>query len=284
MASAFAFYRGAAAVMASDLATTPVSGFRAQLCGDAHLLNFGGYASPERDLLFDVNDFDETLPGPWEWDVKRLAASIAIAGRGAGLLRGERRTAIEATGRRYRETMRSLAADTELSVWYAKLNEWMLVDRFRTDFGRKAAPELDRALTKARSKDHLKAFSKLTRMVDGEPSIVADPPIVTPLRDLVPGERSEIEGPLKRLFRTYRQTLQRDRRHLLDRYRIVDIARKVVGVGSVGTSCWILLLMGRDASDPLFLQVKEAQPSVLAPFAGKSRFSNQGERVVEASG
>jgi len=281
MASAFAFYRGAAAVMASDLAITPVSGFRAQLCGDAHLLNFGGYASPERDLLFDVNDFDETLPGPWEWDVKRLAASIAIAGRGAGLLRGERRTAIEATGRRYRETMRSLAADTELSVWYAKLNEWMLVDRFRTDFGRKAAPELDRALTKARSKDHLKAFSKLTRMVDGEPSIVADPPIVTPLRDLVPGERSEIEGPLKRLFRTYRQTLQRDRRHLLDRYRIVDIARKVVGVGSVGTSCWILLLMGRDNSDPLFLQVKEAQPSVLAPFAGKSRFSNQGERVVE---
>ena len=282
MVSPFTFYRGAAAIMAADLAGTPVSGFRAQLCGDAHLLNFGGFASPERAMLFDVNDFDETLPGPWEWDVKRLAASIEVAGRDAGLKPADRRAAVEATARQYRETLRELAGHTELGVWYARLDAEALVALVRAEVGLKEAPNLEANLAKARAKDSLKAFSKLTRVVDGAPRIVADPPLIVPLRDLVNEEQgARVEHDLHELFRAYRRTLQADRRHLLEQYRIVDMARKVVGVGSVGTRCWVLLLMGRSDADPVFLQVKEAQDSVLAPYAGKCRVSNQGQRVVE---
>jgi uncharacterized protein (DUF2252 family) len=282
LVSPFTFYRGAAAVMAADLAHTPASGFRVQLCGDAHLLNFGGYASPERDLVFDVNDFDETLPGPWEWDVKRLAASLVVAGRGAGLSSRERRSVAETAASQYREAMLNFAARGELDVWYAKLDEGQVLERIRVEGGRKVAPNLQRTLAKARSKDHLKAFAKLTTIVDGEPRFVADPPLLVPVRDLVdPGELPTFEDEMTELFRQYRQTLQPDRRHLLEQYRLVDLARKVVGVGSVGTRCWVALLIGRDDADPLFLQIKEAQESVLAPFAGKSTVANQGERVVE---
>jgi uncharacterized protein (DUF2252 family) len=281
MVSPFTFYRGAAAVMAADLATTPASGIEVQLCGDAHLLNFGGYASPERDLVFDVNDFDETLPGPWEWDVKRLAASLVVAGREAGFSTEQRKSTVAAAVHQYGETMRSLAERTELDVWYAKLDEALVMEQVRAEFGRKTPPNLKRTLGKARSKDHLKAFSKLTTIVDGQPRIMADPPLVVPIRDLVGQiDPRDLEEELNGVFGTYRETLQHDRWHLVERYRVVDMARKVVGVGSVGTRCWILLLTGRDNGDPLFLQVKEAQASVLAPFAGESAFDNQGERVV----
>jgi uncharacterized protein (DUF2252 family) len=282
LVSPFTFYRGAAAVMAADLATTPVSGIRVQLCGDGHLLNFGGFTSPERAMVFDVNDFDETLPGPWEWDVKRLAASIEVAGRDALLRPADRRAAVEATARQYRETMREFAGQTELGVWYSRLDSESLVAMVRSQVGLKEAPNLEANLAKARSKDSMKAFSKLTRTVDGQPRIVPDPPLVVPLRDLLTPERlPSMEHELHELFRVYRRSLQPDRRHLLEQYRIVDMARKVVGVGSVGTRCWVLLLMGRKDTDPLFIQVKEAQDSVLAPFAGKSRMANQGQRVVE---
>ena len=282
MVTPFTFYRGAAAIMAADLAATPVSGLRAQLCGDAHLLNFGGFASPERALLFDVNDFDETLPGPWEWDVKRLAASIEVAGRDGGLKPADRRVAVEATVRQYREVMRALADQTELGVWYSRLEGESLVALVRAQVGPKEAPNLEATMAKARSKDSMKAFSKLTTVVNGEARITPDPPLIVPMRDLLNEEQSQrYEHEIHQLFRAYRRTLQPDRRHLLEQYRIVDIARKVVGVGSVGTRCWVLLLMGRRDADPVFLQVKEAQDSVLAPYAGKSRVSNQGQRVVE---
>jgi uncharacterized protein (DUF2252 family) len=280
LVSPFTFYRGAAAVMAEDLARTPTSGLRVQLCGDAHLLNFGGYASAERDLVFDVNDFDETLPGPWEWDVKRLAASLVVAGRGAGLSSGQNDRAVGAAVAQYRDAMRDFAARTELDVWYAKLDEAVLMDQAR-ELGLARAPNLERSLAKAKSKDHLKAFSKLTQIVDGEPRIIADPPLVVPVRDMVGAEAlSEHHDELMGVYRTYRRSLQPDRRHLLEQYRLVDMARKVVGVGSVGTRCWVLLLMGRDDADPVFLQVKEAQQSVLARFVGRSKVANEGERVV----
>ena len=282
LVSPFTFYRGAAAIIAADLAGTPTTGLRVQLCGDAHLLNFGGYASPERDLVFDVNDFDETLPGPWEWDIKRLAASIDVAARGRDFTEVQTRQAVEATVRQYREAMRHFAELTELEVWYAHLNEALFLERFHAELGTKKAPNLERTLEKARTKDSMKAFSKLTAVVDGQPRIVADPPLIVPIRDLVDAAaRPDFEAEIKTIFRQYRRTLQGDRRHLLEQYELVDAARKVVGVGSVGTRCWVVLLMGRDDSDPLFLQMKEAQDSVLAPYAGKSRFSNQGQRVVE---
>jgi len=280
LVSPFTFYRGAAAIMAADLAPTPNSGLRVQACGDAHLLNFGGYASPERDLVFDVNDFDETLPGPWEWDVKRLCASLVVGGRGAGLSKAQRQAAVKMAVAQYREAMRQFAGNTELDVWYANLNEADLRQRVGP-LGRKVAPRFDEALAKARLKDSMKAFSKLTKIVDGEPRIVADPPLIVPLRDLLDQQqRPEFWSELDGLFHIYRQSLQPDRRHLLEQYRLVDVARKVVGVGSVGTRCWVMLLMGRDDADPLFLQVKEAQESVLAPYAGKSEVDNEGERVV----
>ncbi len=280
--SPFAFYRGAAALIAADLAHTPASGLRVQLCGDAHLLNFGGYASPERALVFDVNDFDETLSGPWEWDIKRLAASIEVAGREQKIAEPDRRRAVQETVRHYREAMGQFARLTELDVWYLRLDETGIAERFQAEVGKENAPQFARNLAKARAKDSMKAFTKLTEVVDGEPRIVADPPLIIPLRDLLdPVVRPDYEEEIRAIFRGYRQTLEGDRRHLLEQYRLVDAARKVVGVGSVGTRCWVVLLMGRNDNDPLFLQIKEAQESVLAPFAGKSEFANQGQRVVE---
>ena len=282
MVSPFTFYRGAAAIMAADLAATPSSGFRVQCCGDAHLLNFGGFTSPERSMLFDVNDFDETLPGPWEWDVKRLAASIEVAGRDGQLKPADRRNAVEATARQYRQAMREFAALTEFGVWYSRLDGDSIVALVRAEVGTKEAPNLEANLAKARSKDSMKAFTKLTQLLDGQPIITPDPPLIVPLRDLISASAlPKFQDELHQLFRAYRRTLQPDRRRLLEQYRIVDMARKVVGVGSVGTRCWVLLLMGRHDADPIFLQVKEAQDSVLAPFCGKSKISNQGQRVVE---
>jgi uncharacterized protein (DUF2252 family) len=284
LVSPFTFFRGAAAIMAADLAAaTPASGLRAQLCGDAHLLNFGGFASAERNLVFDLNDFDETIPGPWEWDVKRLAASITVAAREAGALEPERRALVEQTVRGYRQAMLDFGTRREIDVWYARMDEAAILDLMRTR-GRapKATSGVKRMMAKARTKDSMKAFAKLTTVVDGEPRIVGDPPLIVPIRDLVDdAAHPRVGDELHALFRTYRRSLQRDRRHLLEQYRLVDLARKVVGVGSVGTRCYIGLLMGRDNDDPLFLQMKEAQPSVLAPYAGKSKLANEGQRVVE---
>jgi uncharacterized protein (DUF2252 family) len=281
LVSPFTFFRGAAAIMAADLASTPVSGIRSQVCGDAHLLNFGGFASPERSLVFDINDFDESLPGPWEWDVKRLASSIEVAGRDAGIRAGDRRTAVEATCRQYREAMIDFSERRDLEVWYARMDETQLVAMFRKEVGAPAAQKLQQTLGQARAKDSIRAFSKLTESVDGRLRIAARPPLVVPIRDLAPDDdERNVEEELNSLFNVYRRSLQRDRKHLLEQYRLVELARKVVGVGSVGTRCWIGLLLGRDDSDPLFLQFKEAQRSVLAPYAGRSSLANEGERVV----
>ncbi|MGW2537567.1 DUF2252 domain-containing protein [Streptomyces sp. NPDC001499] len=279
--SPFRFYRGAAAIMASDLAGTPASGIRAQLCGDAHLLNFRLLASPERHLLFDINDFDETLPGPWEWDVKRLAASLVIAGRANGFTDKERARVVRATVRSYRESMIRFADMRNLDVWYAKVDE----ERLRAVAAGKLAAAGRRrvagATAKARTRDSLQAFAKLTEVAEGRLRIAPDPPLVVPLADLLPdAERRATEGQFRKLLRGYARSLPSDRRSLLADFRPVDMARKVVGVGSVGTRCWIFLLMGRDGEDPLFLQAKEADTSVLAPFAGASAYRNQGERVV----
>ncbi|MGY1501124.1 DUF2252 domain-containing protein [Streptomyces sp. QTS52] len=279
--SPFRFYRGAAAIMAGDLADTPRSGFTAQLCGDAHLLNFRLLASPERHLMFDINDFDETLPGPWEWDVKRLAASLAIAGRENGYPDAERASVVRTAVRSYRERMRHFAGLGHLDVWYAKADTdvlWELADR---KVGARARERARRAMAKARGRDSLQAFEKLTRVTDGRRGISPDPPLIVPLQDLLPDvERDALEEQLHELIERYGHSLQSDRRHLLRQYRVVDMARKVVGVGSVGTRCWIILLLGRDDEDPLLLQAKEADRSVLAPYAGASVYDNQGHRVV----
>jgi uncharacterized protein (DUF2252 family) len=282
LVSPFTFYRGAAALMAHDLAATPRSGLNVQLCGDAHLTNFGGFASPERRLVFDLNDFDETLPGPFEWDVKRLAASFEVAGRDRGFDEDARRTIVLASVRGYRESMAELAAMRMLDVWYSHLDEAELTSRLRAGGEKKVAKQVERSGTKARTKDSLKAFAKLTQEVDGEPRIVSDPPLVVPVAELAAHLSAEtLEDDLRTLIRSYRRTLQADRRHLLEQFRYVDLARKVVGVGSVGTRCWIMLLLGRDGQDPLFLQVKEATASVLEPYLGKSTYGNHGQRVVE---
>ena len=281
-ASPFAFFRGAATVMASDLADSPVSGIRVQLCGDAHVSNFGGFASPERELVFDLNDFDETLPGPWEWDVKRLAASAVVAARERDCTRRQQRDVARAAVAGYREAMRTFAAQPTMSVWYARIDERELTERIRALRGEEGVAQFARRSAKARRKDSTRAFAKLTHRVDGEPRIASDPPLIVPLREMVAEtEAHEIKRQLRDLLGAYRRTLPADRRRLLDRFRLVDVAHKVVGVGSVGTRAWILLLLGRDDEDPLFLQCKEAPPSVLAPFAGASRFANQGRRVVE---
>jgi uncharacterized protein (DUF2252 family) len=278
----FAFFRGAAAIMAADLADTPATGLDVQLCGDAHLSNFGVYAAPDRDLVFDLNDFDETLPGPWEWDVKRLAASFAVAGRDRGLEASERRETVLAAMRSYRGAMRQFAAMRTLDVWYARLDVAQQFARWVESGGAAARRNADRALAKARRKDSLRAVAKLTRNEDGMPRIVSDPPLIIPLDELLPeAEKERVERELVRLLRGYARTLQADRRHLLGAYRPVEMAHKVVGVGSVGTRAWIVLLLGRDASDPLVLQVKEAQRSVLEPYTRRSRQSNQGQRVVD---
>jgi hypothetical protein len=276
--SPFAFFRGAAAIMAADLAGTPVSGTRVQLCGDAHLANFGGFAAPDRRIVFDVNDFDETLPGPWEWDVKRLAASIAVAGRDRGFGGRARRDAVRGTARAYRKAMRRFAAMRTIDVWYARLDE----EQVSQHLSRSRREDLDKALAKARRKDSLRALAKLTYDAGGEPRIVSDPPLVVPIEEL-PGaeDRELVRDRLGTYLRDYQKTLQHNRRHLMGAYHLVDVAHKVVGVGSVGTRTWIALLLGSDASDPLFLQIKEAEPSVLEPYAGGRRATNQGRRVVE---
>ena len=281
LASPFAFFRGAAAIMAADLVHTPVTGLRVQLCGDAHLANFGGFAAPDRQLLFDVNDFDETLPGPWEWDVKRLAASLAVAGRDRAFDEGERAAAISAGVRGYRLAMRDFAAMRNLDVWYARLEAEPLLRSWQAE-GAARRKTVDKGLARAYRKDNLRAFEKLTHTVDGRPRIVSDPPLVMAIEDLVDaGQHRLVEDVLLGVVRAYRDSLANDRRHLLDAYHPVHFARKVVGVGSVGTRAWIGLLLGRDDGDPLFLQVKEAQRSVLEPYAGPSRYESCGRRVVE---
>ncbi|MFG3140320.1 DUF2252 domain-containing protein [Streptomyces sp. NPDC048211] len=279
--SPFRFYRGAAAIMAADLAATPASGIRAQLCGDAHLLNFRLLASPERQLLFDINDFDETLPGPWEWDVKRLAASLVIAGRANGFSDRERAAVVLAAVRSYREWMIRFAGMRHLDVWYARTDADRLRSVATEQLRKRGRKQVDRAMAKARGRDSLQAFDKLTEVVDGRRRIAADPPLLVPVADLLPDiERHAFEEQFRRLIDGYGQSLASDRRRLLSGFRLVDVARKVVGVGSVGTRCWIILLLGRDSGDPLFLQAKEADTSVLAPYAGASRYRNQGSRVV----
>jgi uncharacterized protein (DUF2252 family) len=279
LSSPFAFFRGSAAIMAADLAHTPSTGVHAQLCGDAHLANFGGFAAPDRTLVFDVNDFDETLPGPWEWDVKRLAASVAVAGRDRGFADGDRRHAVTAAVRAYREAMREFAEMRTLDVWYARLEVEVMFARWSEHAG---AGERRKLLDKARSKDNLRAFAKLTHEVDGQPRIVSDPPLLVPIEELLPENGAAgPEAGLRRLLADYVSTLPDDRRRLVEGYEPVHFARKVVGVGSVGTDAWIVLLLGRGANDPLFLQVKEAQRSVLEPFAGRSGYGAAGRRVVE---
>ncbi|HWX44482.1 MAG TPA: DUF2252 domain-containing protein [Solirubrobacteraceae bacterium] len=282
VASPFAFFRGAAYVMASDLSRTARSGFTAQLCGDAHLSNFGGFASPERDLVFDVNDFDETLPGPWEWDVKRLAASIAVAGRELGFSPKQRGEAVRATVGEYREAMRRFAGMHNLEIWYARLDGAEILARFEAQASAQQVKVFRRTAAKARTKDNTRAFSRLAHTVDGTPRIISDPPLLMRIEDLLPQlQAAEFQEGMHNLLRAYRTSLQGDRRQLLEHYRYVDLARKVVGVGSVGTRAWVVLMLGRDNEDPLFLQCKEAQPAVLEPFLGKSEFAHHGRRVVE---
>jgi len=283
LTSPFAFYRGGAYLMAADLAGEPRSGLTAQLCGDAHLSNFGGFASAERTLIFSVNDFDETLPGPFEWDVKRLLASFAVVGRQRGLGEAIRRRIVLAGAAHYRTAMAAFAGMTALQVWYARLDaDWLLAEYGSRGQGkRKNEQMLQKAIEKAETRDSTKALAKLTRVVDGEPRIIGDPPLIVPIRDVFGADALERGGEVRRIVRTYRRSLPRDRRQLLERYRVVDVARKVVGVGSVGTQTWIALLLGRDDDDALFLQFKEAQRSVLEQFLTKSEFANCGQRVVE---
>jgi uncharacterized protein (DUF2252 family) len=280
--SPFAFYRGSAYLMASDLARMPRSGLRVQLCGDAHLSNFGGYAAPDRHIVFSLNDFDETLPGPFEWDVKRLLASCAVAGRDLGFDVAAREKIALAVARRYRDAIQEFAQMRNLDIWYSRLDIEEAIARLRSAMDMKQLKRFERSVDKARAKDSLKAFAKLTGVVDGERRIVDDPPLIVRIDDLVPPEqRVYAHGVVRGLIRVYRRTLAGNRRRLLERFRYVDTARKVVGVGSVGTRAWIVLLLGRDDDDPLFMQAKEAQPSVLEPFLGKSQFGNSGQRVVE---
>jgi uncharacterized protein (DUF2252 family) len=278
--SPFAFFRGAAAVMAADLATTPSSGLRVQACGDAHLSNFGAFAAPDRRLVFDLNDFDESLPGPWEWDVKRLAASFAIAGRENGFGREERGVAVREAACSYREAMRGFAAEGNLTVWYERLDVEAVMGEIEAE--PKLSKQVRKGVAKAQAKNSVRALEKLTHVVDGELRIRADPPLIVPAEELMAADETrDLEQFLLTVLESYRASLPGDRQHLLDGYRFRHLARKVVGVGSVGTRAWILLLTGADDSDPLFLQAKEAEASVLEPYAGASRFENHGQRVVE---
>jgi uncharacterized protein (DUF2252 family) len=281
LVSPFTFYRGAAAIMAHDLGATPRSGLTVQCCGDAHLSNFGVFASPERRLVFDLNDFDETLPGPWEWDVKRLAASMLIAARDNGFRAKDQERIVLDTVGRYRTAMASFAAMKNLDVWYAHLDTEAALKEFASQFKSKVVKQTKKTLAKARTKDSMAAFSKLTHVVDGQARIIDQPPLIVPIEQLSPGEdRDELFERLRELLRGYRETLEFGRRVLLEQFELTDLAGKVVGVGSVGTRAWIALLLGRDGEDPLFLQIKQAEPSVLEEPLGRSEFSNHGERVV----
>ncbi len=278
LSSPFAFYRGGALLMAADLAGTPTSGLTAQMCGDAHLMNFGLFESPERHILFDINDFDETLPGPWEWDVKRLAAGFEIAGRTRGLKASTRRAVVLACVRGYREAMLEMAEKRALEVWHARLDG----DIARETLREAAGSEADRALARAKGKDSLRALSKLTEVVDGRPRFRSLPPTLVPADELLTGEqRAHYRDAVEMALHNYRLSLPAERRPLYDLYRYREIARKVVGVGSVGTRAWVLLYFGRDTNDPMILQAKQAQASVLERFVGRSRYANSGRRVVE---
>jgi hypothetical protein len=286
LASPFTFYRGAAAIMAADLAGSPVSGVTVQLCGDAHLSNFGVFGTPERQLIFDINDFDETLPGPWEWDVKRMAASFEIMGRFRGFSPDNRYAIVTAGVREYRQRMRRAAGLPTLDTWYDQLEIGVLLDLVRQQvrvkqLDRKSARRAEKHVAQAYANDSTRVLAKRAAAVDGELRIVAEPPLIVPIEDLArPGTEWEDPAPLiKKLLSSYRRTLG-TQGHPLEEFRYVDAARKVVGVGSVGTRCYILLLTGRDADDPLFLQVKEAQASVLEPYAGASTYPHHGQRVV----
>ena len=282
MVSPFTYYRGAALPMASDLSRTPVSGLAVQACGDAHLSNFGIFASADRLLVFDVNDFDETTPGPWEWDVKRLAASMEVAARGNGFGGKDRRETVTATVASYREAMRTFAKMTNLDVWYAHADLEQLKGQFDSQMKARQRKLVDKGMAKARTRDSMQEVAKLTRLVDGRPRIIADPPLIVPITDLLPKQMDQetFAEQIQDLLAKYQRTLETDRRYLLEEYEYADMARKVVGVGSVGTRCWIVLMLGRDESDPLFLQVKEAEASVLSRFVGASQYANMGQRVV----
>jgi uncharacterized protein (DUF2252 family) len=281
MVSPFTFYRGAAAVMAADLAATPDSGIVVQACGDAHISNFGGFAAQDRRLIFGPNDFDETLPGPWEWDVKRMATSVEIAGRDIGLPAERRGRLVTDCVKEYREAMRGFAGESHLDVWYERINASQLAHRFGGRLGTKGRILFARPFARARRKTSLRAVRKLTEHVDGAPRFRSVPPLLVPLRELLDPEDSRDQADyVRELLDEYVAGLEEDRRYLFETYRFVDLARKVVGVGSVGTRAWVCLLVGRDGKDPLVLQAKEAQASVLEPYLGPSRFENHGERVV----
>jgi uncharacterized protein (DUF2252 family) len=282
LVSPFTFYRGAAALMAADLADAPRTGLQVQLCGDAHLSNFGVFAAPDRRLIFGVNDFDETLPGPFEWDVKRLVASFAVAGRDRGFSHKQRQRVNRAVASSYREALRDFAQMRALDVWYARLDVDDVARQIAPQASAKQLKRFDRNVAKARTKDSLRAFDRLTRLVGGEPRIVSDPPLIVPIEELAsPSQRAALDEAIRGVIRSYRRTLTGDRRRLLERFHYVHAARKVVGVGSVGTRAWVVLMLGDDSGDPLFLQLKEAQDSVLEPYLGKSVHANHGQRVVE---
>ncbi|HET8893092.1 MAG TPA: DUF2252 domain-containing protein [Gaiellaceae bacterium] len=276
LASPFAFYRGAAAVMANDLAPSPNSGLRVGLVGDAHLANFGGYASPERNLVFDINDFDETTRGPFEWDVKRLAASVEIASRGIGLSDAKRKAAVLATLQSYRDAMRKFAAMRNVDVWYARADVATIADALRSSRERR---DVERDAQHARTNSTAHELKTLTEMVDGEPRFVSKPPLIVPVEELLEGHPNRVEH-LREIYRQYRRSLPPERRRLLESFRYAHLARKVVGVGSVGMRSWILLLLGRDNEDALILQLKEAGPSVLEAYVGRAEESNNAQRVV----
>jgi uncharacterized protein (DUF2252 family) len=281
MVSPFTYYRGAALPMAADLASTPAAGLRVQVCGDAHLSNFGAFASPERNLVFDVNDFDETLPGPFEWDVKRLAASLVVAGRDNGFPAKANRKIAQAAAEGYRTAMREFAEQPFLDVWYAVLDVEPTLSRLKSDIKAKRLKTFQKMVAKAHTKDSTSALAKLTAEVDGQRRIISDPPTIVPIEELFANvEAAAIYEQVSNVVNKYRRSLQSDRRHLLSEFSLVHVARKVVGVGSVGTRAWIALMDAADGVEPLVLQAKEAQPSVLAEFAGRSRYNNEGERVV----
>ncbi len=280
LASPFAFYRGAAITMAADLATQPTTGLYVQACGDAHLANFGGFLAPDRATVFDMNDFDETHPAPFEWDVKRLVTSFVLAAREREFDEATTREIVTGTARAYREAMAGFAAMRNLDLWYLRLDLDDLLARWGDRVNAEGLAQFRKRIEKSRAKNSLRAFDRLTEVVDGEHRIASDPPLVVPVREMG-GDTQTIITWLAERFRTYRRSLQTDRRHLLESYRVVDAARKVVGVGSVGTRCWIFLLLGRDDTDPLFMQVKEANASVLEAHTHRSGFANHGQRVVE---
>ena len=276
LVSPFTFFRGAALPMAADLAATPASGLRAQLCGDAHLANFGVFGSPERRLVFDVNDFDETLPGPFEWDVKRLVASLVVAGQDNGFATADARKVAVAAAARYRQGMREFAAAPTLTVWYSHLDVEDAIARFKLQLKKSQLRKSQTLAAKLRTRDSMQAVDKLTKVVDGQREIVSNPPLIVPLEELTSDTSYDM---LRSMVGDYAATLPPDRQHLLGRFRLTRVARKVVGVGSVGTQAWILLMEAED-DDWLLLQAKQAQPSVLATWAGQSQYDHQGERVV----